>query len=405
MSWKKAFEREDQIICLSIFNRQASILVAEAPAEDFLRPENREIKKCIEHLLNENQVVSTTAIHNMLSDESKEHFGVNIATSQTYGDPYTIMAQFKSFSRMCNMSHEIGALYDVSLSGQNLFFEESLESFIDKWSGSKEVKDAVEISGTMEEEESDEIDTSKYFKVPIKSLSEMVKYMRSGQYVCISGSPGTGKSTLAGILFELIPNTLLQSYEMKVKEIKNVILSRNTGINSEKIENRELNFEEKQKIAVQKRRLAVDLTGRISDFPHKSNDLFALIRRMKAKHDINAVIIDYAQLIPLPATKGNKTEQYEDLSRKFKLLATELDILVIALSSVNGAILKEQRMPLLSDLRGSVSFGADADTVIFTYSETIDGREEMCLSVAKQRKGRTGKVDGYKYIKPISKMF
>jgi len=216
----------------------------------------------------------------------------------------------------------------------------------------------------------------------------------------------SGKTTLAGIIAERIPKMLIISYEMDSEEIHNTIVSRNAGIDSRLIEFNTLNFEQKAKVDTQRRILKDKLTMFITDTPPKGNDLGAYIRRMKQKHDINGVIIDYAQLIPLSGGNRNKVEQYEELSRKFKQIARELKIIVIALSSINGASLKENRSPNLSDLRGSLSFGADADTVIFTYgvpSETY-GTEEPACSVAKQRKGRTGKVEGFKYIKAIHTM-
>jgi replicative DNA helicase len=293
------------------------------------------------------------------------------------------------------------------MKGDYALFDEYFEEFLHKYSTKETIDDAEKMSEIMAKPLLQQEKSYQFFDVPIPSLAQVVPKFRTGQYVCISGAPAMGKSTMACIIAERIPKMLMISYEMDSEEIHDTIVSRNAGIDSRLIEFNTLNFEQKAKVDTQRRILKDKLTMFITDTPPKGNDLGAYIRRMKQKHDINGVVIDYAQLIPLSGGNKNKVEQYEELSRKFKQIARELKIIVIALSSINGASLKENRSPNLSDLRGSLSFGADADTVIFTYgvpSETY-GTEEPACSVAKQRKGKTGKVEGFKYIKAIHSMF
>ncbi len=405
-SWKLAYEIEDQLVNLAIFNKQGAVILSEIPCEEFFREENREIRNVISKLLAEQKVPSVTSIYNMLQEKTKKFF-MDVSTCQAFGEPFTLLSQFKSSHRLCNMSHSIGALYDLSMKGDVNKFEEYFEDFMDKYACKETLDDATKMSEVMAKPLLMQEKSYQFFDTPIPSLAELVPKIRTGQYICISGAPAMGKSTMACIFAEKLPKFLMISYEMDEEEIHDTIVSRNSGVDSRKIEFKNLNFEEKQKVETQRRILKDSLTMFITDKPPKANDLYSYIRRMKHKHDINGVVIDYAQLIPLSGGKGTKTEQYEELSRKFKQIARELKIVVIALSSISKDSLREGRAPNLSDLRGSMSFGADADTVIFTYGVPSDeyGKEEPACAVAKQRKGRTGKVDNFKYIKPIHTMF
>jgi len=678
-SWKLAYEIEDQLVNISIFNKQGAVILSEIPCEEFFREENREIRNVIAQLLAEQKIPSVTSIYNMLQENTKKFF-MDVSTCQAFGDPFTLLSQFKSSHRLCNMSHKLGTLYDLSMKGDVNNFEDFFEDFIDKFACKENLEDATKMSEVMARPLLQQEKSYQFFDIPIKSLAELVPKIRTGQYICISGAPAcitgdtivrfhrtgrgfkkkisdaynslhhigrmdpywdkskptyvksfngktiqlheietisysgvrdvseiiledghkitatndhkimtkrgwvevrdlilgtdevmidspnptksltkkvrkkdkevygviyhpyaikkydkrrdrttnrisshrliyeahinnldyddyidclknyksvcdkliyvdpkiynihhkdgdhhnndidnliqmtildhrllhsetdkfnfsqgfprfskiisrehkgmqdtydiickdpyrnfsandiivhnSGKTTLAGIMAEKIPKMLMISYEMDEEEIHDTIVSRNSGVDSRKIEFKNLSFEEKQKVDTQRRILKDSLTMFITDTPPKANDLSQYIRRMKHKHNINGVIIDYAQLIPMSGGKGTKTEQYEELSRKFKQIARELKIVVIALSSINGASLKEGRAPNLGDLRGSLSFGADADTVIFTYGVPSDeyGKEEPACAVAKQRKGRTGKVENFKYLKPIHTM-
>ena len=92
------------------------------------------------------------------------------------------------------------------------------------------------------------------------------------------------------------------------------------------------------------------------------------------------------------------------MSRRLKLLAREENIVVIALSQLSKDSIREGRAPNLSDLRGSLSFGADADKVIFLYTvpdeENVGTGITQC-AIGKNRKGKIGKVEGFYYNKPI----
>jgi len=242
------------------------------------------------------------------------------------------------------------------------------------------------------------------FKTGINSLDDFIKYLYGGQYITIAASPGMGKSTLSIIIAENIPNSLVMSYEMSAEEIHDILISRKARVNSENIETDDLTFPERQSIATARRILSDECTLLVCDQNLNMPDMFGFIKRSVRRYGVKCVVIDYAQIIPGIPGKGTQTEKFEMLSRRFKNLARELKIVVIALSQLNKDSIKEGRAPNLSDLRGSLSFGADADKVIFLYTvpdEEVMGRGSTSLSLGKNRKGRLGKVDNFFYQKEI----
>ena len=103
------------------------------------------------------------------------------------------------------------------------------------------------------------------------------------------------------------------------------------------------------------------------------------------------------------AKEGQKSKIVLPLTH---MLAREEKVIVIALSQLSKDSIREGRAPNLSDLRGSLSFGNDADKVIFIYEvEDDDGNKETRCALGKNRKGRIGIVDGFRYIKNIHWMW
>jgi replicative DNA helicase len=137
----------------------------------------------------------------------------------------------------------------------------------------------------------------------------------------------------------------------------------------------------------------------IDDSPNVSlMEIRAKCRRLKQRHDLKFVIIDYLQLMSSPKRVENRQQEVSDMSRSLKLLAKELEVPVIALSQLNrGPEQRTDKKPLLSDLRESGSIEQDSDVVILLHREDFYEREspragEADLIVAKHRNGPTATV-------------
>jgi replicative DNA helicase len=127
-------------------------------------------------------------------------------------------------------------------------------------------------------------------------------------------------------------------------------------------------------------------------------EIRAKCRRLKQRHDLKFVIIDYLQLMSSPKRVENRQQEVSEMSRSLKLLAKELEVPVIALSQLNrGPEQRTDKKPLLSDLRESGSIEQDADVVILLHREDAYEKEspragEADLIVAKHRNGPTATV-------------
>ncbi|MBS1588109.1 MAG: replicative DNA helicase [Bacteroidetes bacterium] len=134
-------------------------------------------------------------------------------------------------------------------------------------------------------------------------------------------------------------------------------------------------------------------------------ELRAKARRLKQRHDIQLIIIDYLQLMQADINKGgNREQEISKISRDLKSLAKELEIPIIALSQLNRSVesRKESKMPQLSDLRESGAIEQDADMVMFLYRPEYYGinndemgnpiEGETHINIAKNRSGQTDVV-------------
>ncbi|GAA4052919.1 replicative DNA helicase [Nonomuraea soli] len=137
----------------------------------------------------------------------------------------------------------------------------------------------------------------------------------------------------------------------------------------------------------------------IDDSPNMSMmEIRAKCRRLKQRHDLRFVIIDYLQLMSSPKKTESRQNEVSEISRGIKLLAKELEVPVIAMSQLNrGPEQRTDKRPQVSDLRESGSIEQDADMVILLHREDAYEKEspragEADLIVGKHRNGPTATV-------------
>jgi replicative DNA helicase len=137
----------------------------------------------------------------------------------------------------------------------------------------------------------------------------------------------------------------------------------------------------------------------------KVPEIFSKCRRLKADVGLNLVVIDYIQLISASGGRNeNRQQEISEISRNLKALARELEIPVIALSQLSRSVeQRDNKHPMLSDLRESGAIEQDADIVLMLYREAYydeaireqaqkEGNERLEINIAKHRNGATRKV-------------
>lgn len=134
----------------------------------------------------------------------------------------------------------------------------------------------------------------------------------------------------------------------------------------------------------------------IDDQPGRNmSQINAICRRLKNRHGIGLVVVDYLQLIEPDDKKAPREQQVAQIARRLKFLAKEINVPVIALAQLNrGLELRTDKRPKLADLRESGAIEQDADLVMFLHREdAYDPGErpgEADLIIAKNRNGPTG---------------
>ena len=268
----------------------------------------------------------------------------------------------------------------------------------------RESDDYVQLSQLMPEAY-DEIEkiasgvTGQGVKTGFKDLDALTNGFHPGNMIVLAARPAVGKSTLGLDIARYASihkreTSVIFSLEMSRSEITMRMLSAEARVPLNNIRSGRLSEEEWARMA---RRM-----GEISDAPMFIDDspnlslmeIRAKSRRLKQRHDLKLIVIDYLQLMTSGKRVENRQQEVSEFSRQLKLLAKELNVPVVAISQLNRS--PEQRSdkkPMLSDLRESGSIEQDADLVILLHREDLYDSQnrsgEADLIVAKHRNGPT----------------
>ena len=159
---------------------------------------------------------------------------------------------------------------------------------------------------------------------------------------------------------------------MSADQLATRVLSSAAAISSQKMRNGDIDNGEFERIAACVRMLE-KMPLYIDDTPGLTiNAIRNRARRLKRSKGLGLIVIDYIQLITGNASRGeaNRVQELSEISRGLKIMAKELNVPVIALSQLNrGVEMRDDKRPVMSDLRESGSIEQDADIVLFVYRE------------------------------------
>lgn len=246
--------------------------------------------------------------------------------------------------------------------------------------------------------------------ISIHNLQKQTNGWKNGNLIILAARPAMGKTAVAlDYAYYPAKNNIpiaFFSLEMTGKELAGRLMSKESGINSQKINNNLIDTYELTKLRSDCLTFK-DLPLYIDDTPALSiTRLRSKALRMKREFNIKMIIIDYLQLMDGSDSKDSREQEISKISRGLKKLAKELDLPIIALSQLSRQVeLRTSKKPQLSDLRDSGAIEQDADMVIFLLrpeyyemksylygNEEIDTQGLMVHIVAKFRGGITGEI-------------
>ncbi len=229
-------------------------------------------------------------------------------------------------------------------------------------------------------------------------LDSITSGFQPSDLIILAARPSVGKTSLGlniarNIAIREDCSVAVFSLEMSREQVAQRLLCSESAINSQKLRNGFLSDDEWRRLSIGLGRLG-EAKIFIDDTPGISvMELRAKARRIKAEHGLGLVVVDYLQLMRT-RKQENRQQEISEISRSLKSLARELDVPIIAMSQLSRAVEQRQdRRPVLSDLRESGAIEQDADVVIFLYTEPeLEQNNLIELIVAKQRNGPTGNL-------------
>ena len=280
-------------------------------------------------------------------------------------------------------------IFDIAqmgITGQTYTLEQALAEAYDRID-TRHSRDATAISG---------------LPTGFVDLDEKTAGLQNSELVIVAARPSVGKTAFAlnlarHVAVEEKQPVFFVSLEQTRIELAERLLCCQARVDSHKLRKGHLASEEMQRLIeaggfLGKAKLFIDDTAGQGMLRIAAN-----ARRLKMRHGIKVVFIDYLQLVEPDNRRDNRQEQVANISRRLKFLAKELQIPIIALAQVNRSSEDRQdHRPRLADLRESGSIEQDADTVMMLHRPEMyePGQHEGTVEVliAKQRNGPTGEI-------------
>jgi replicative DNA helicase len=285
-----------------------------------------------------------------------------------------------------NAERKILDIAQMGITGQTIRLQDALKEAYDRID-SRTQRDHMSISGL----------ATGYI-----DLDNLTAGLQNSELVIVAARPSVGKTSLAlniirHIAVEENQPIFFVSLEQSRIELAERLLCCQARVDSHRLRKGHLDHEEMQKL-ISAGEILRHAKLFLDDSPGQSMlRIAANARRLRLRHQIKLVVIDYLQLIDPDNRKDSRQEQVANISRRLKFLARELEIPVVALAQVNRSSEDRQdHRPRLADLRESGAIEQDADTVMLLHRPELHepGQHEGIVEVivAKQRNGPTGEI-------------
>ncbi|MFZ3197562.1 MAG: replicative DNA helicase, partial [Bacillus mycoides] len=245
-------------------------------------------------------------------------------------------------------------------------------------------------------------------------LDKMTAGFQRNDLIIVAARPSVGKTAFSlniaqNVATKTDENVAIFSLEMGSDQLVMRMLCAEGNIDAQRLRTGSLTSDDWAKLTMAMGSLS-NAGIYIDDTPGiKVNEIRAKCRRLKQEQGLGMVLIDYLQLIQGSGKSGeNRQQEVSEISRTLKGIARELQVPVIALSQLSrGVESRQDKRPMMSDIRESGSIEQDADIVAFLYREDYYDRETenkntIEIIIAKQRNGPVGSVE-LAFVKEFNK--
>jgi replicative DNA helicase len=413
-------EAEKAVLSAILLDNDAiHAVVTEVREEDFYHPSHQILYRSMVRLRDENQPVDLTTLAAYLKGEGLlESVGGPVALVEIAdyeATPANIIHYAKivrdlaikrslisTASEIVALGYERGESADTLLDeAESLIFGLSTEKANTSLSSiSVEMHDAVDHIDMLMNRSGELTGLSTGFEM----LDEITGGLQPGELFILAARPSMGKTALAlnvgrNAAVDSGKKVAVFSLEMMTRALVMRMLSSEAQVDFLAFRSGLISTDAHSRLMAAAGRLSdaklwIDDTGSASIL-----EMRAKCRRLKSQHGLDLVIVDYLQLARGDRNTQSREQEISEISRGLKGLAKELDIPVLALSQLNRGpeSRKEDKRPMLSDLRESGAIEQDADVIGFIYRDIVYNKETEYenlaeLIIAKQRNGPTGTI-------------
>ncbi|MBW4062096.1 replicative DNA helicase [Candidatus Saccharibacteria bacterium] len=415
-------EAEASLLGSILIDKDAIIKIADqVTADDFYTERHALIYSAIVDLYEKREPLDLLTLSNKLREVGElEHVGGSVYLADLTGGVPTA-AHVEEYAKIVSHKATLRRLIGASSAITNLGYDETtpLEDLLDKAEqtvfdvSQKNLKqNFIPINSILAEsfERLNELNSTKGklrgIPTGFRDMDKMLAGLQPSDLFILAARPSMGKTTLVMNLAhhvaarEGIPVGFF-SLEVSKEQLIDQLLAIESGVDSWKLRTGALDDDDFPKIA--------EAMAQLSEAPLFIDDsattnvmeMRTKARRLQSEHGLGLVIIDYLQLISGGGrTNEGRQQEVSEISRGLKGLARELNVPVIALSQLSRAVeSRDDKRPMLSDLRDSGSIEQDADVVGFIYRPWYYDKEAdeniTEILIRKHRNGPIGDVELY----------
>ena len=413
-------EAERSVLGAAMLNKEVLFdILEEVKEDDFYNESHKEIFRAIWELYRKNSAVDMlTVCEELKSRQSLDMVGgrAYIATltaevpSTANGREYAkIIAEKAIMRQMIRTAEDITEKgYESKMAAREIL--DYAESGIFQIAQMRQKNDYTKIQDVLLENlkiiDAAAQNKDKITGIPtgFHDLDEKTSGLQRSDLIIVAARPGMGKTAFALNIAQQSAvkhgtSAIIFSLEMSKEQLGQRLLAMQARVEMQKLKQGDLDRKDWDRVSLgvdelNNSRIVIDDTPGISLMEMRNK-----CRRLKAEQGLDLIVVDYLQLMTFEGKTDNRQQEISALSRNMKLLAREMNCPVILLSQLSRAPeLRQDKRPMLSDLRESGSIEQDADIVIFLYRDDYynENTEKpgVCeVNIAKHRSGPTHKIE------------